>query len=480
LNYVGQLKLPRSKAIWVLTGVCFANKIVSDPEGRGIKPMAISLRLNIQWCRTFLTIIIITMNFYPKLLLSLSLLAFYACGSDSDSDSEINQKPENFSVTVSDVTNSTAILTWSTATDADGDLVTYNVTIGESNVATGLSVTSISLSGLSQLTDYSGTVLANDGKGGESSASYSFTTIEEDNSSNYLIDPTLFTSSSFIVDAKLVDCTLENGSITKCYELTFISNPVNDDGPFCPSTINDIGGMGIYDGPTNNSGNSQGFQVMKASLFNDMENDGYDIVDVNGNINISDFSGQDNKNFAYCLHPLADDNLVLKFTIPAIPENLNNVNTIEAVELIGVSVDGVPMNGDPPSVTTGQMGNGNIPSLDACGGHADPSGYYHWHFIPESISEILDEFGLSTDISCTNITQDNTSLSGFAKDGYPIYASRDMDGSLPTNLDNCNGHTSATNEYPDGVYHYHASSTQAPNMPPCLIGAAVSNPFTVN
>jgi len=31
-------KLPRGRAIEVLKGVCFANIVVSDPEGRGIKP----------------------------------------------------------------------------------------------------------------------------------------------------------------------------------------------------------------------------------------------------------------------------------------------------------------------------------------------------------------------------------------------------------------------------------------------------------
>ena len=193
---------------------------------------------------------------------------------------------------------------------------------------------------------------------------------------------------------------------------------------------------------------------------------------------MSDFSGGDHPDFAYCLQPLTDDGLTLKFIIPAIPEDLSTPNQIETVELIGVSVDGIPMNGDPPSVTTGPMGNGNIPSLDPCGGHHDPSGYYHWHFISESVNEILTANGL-TDISCTNISQDNTALSGFAKDGYPIYASADMDGSVPADLDECNGHTSATAEFPDGIYHYHASTTEAPNMPPCIKGAAVNNPLII-
>jgi len=38
LRKLNKNKLPRGRAIEVLKGVCFANIIVSDPEGRGIKP----------------------------------------------------------------------------------------------------------------------------------------------------------------------------------------------------------------------------------------------------------------------------------------------------------------------------------------------------------------------------------------------------------------------------------------------------------
>lgn len=291
----------------------------------------------------------------------------------------------------------------------------------------------------------------------------------EDETSTIYIDPEFFASSSFAVTAKEVDCTLDNGSQTKCYELTFISNPVPDDGPFCPATTSDIGGLGIYDGETNS-----GFQVMKASLFESMENDGYDIIDKSGNIRMSDFSTMDQPGFSYCLQPVVNDDLKLTFFIPMEPEDLATPNTIETVELIGVSLDGVPMNGTPPSVV--DFGKGNIPSLDPCGGHHDPSGYYHWHFIPESMNEVLSAYTI-TEVSCTNTTQDKSALSGFAKDGYPIYAYADMDGSEPADLDQCNGHFGATAEFPDGVYHYHASKTEAPNMPPCLKGASVTNAF---
>jgi hypothetical protein len=403
----------------------------------------------------------------------ITMLIWGCSGDDTVDILDANTNPGNFVVTVSEVTETSASLSWTPSIDVDGDVVTYAVEINGASLTTGETGTRVAILDLSSETQYTGNVIATDGQGGSTSASFNFTTDSEE--VGYTLDPTLFTSTSFTVEAKLVDCVLENGSSTQCYELTFISNPVNDDGPFCPATLDDIGGMGIYDGTTN-----PGFQVMKRSLFESMENDGYDIVAMAGNIRVSDFSGGDNPDFAYCLHPLADDNLELTFTIPAIPELLSNVNSIETVELIGVSIDGVPMNGAPPSVTTGNMGNGNIPSLDPCGGHADPSGYYHWHFVSESITEILVANGLSEDISCTNMTQDNTALSGFAKDGFPIYASADMNGNVPTDLDECQGHIAATNEYPDGVYHYHASTTEAPNMPPCIKGAAVNNPFTVN
>lgn len=289
------------------------------------------------------------------------------------------------------------------------------------------------------------------------------------------MDPAFFEGLNMTEYPQLVNCQLENGQSTQCYQMKFKSNPVPDDGPYCPTVVTDTGGFGVYDGATN-----PGFQLMTAALFNAMENDGYDIVDNSGNVRIDNFSGgPPTPGYAYCLDAAADDFLELTFLIPATPVNLNTPNTINTVELIGVSLDGAPMNGDPPSVTTGPMGNGNIPALDRCGGHHDPSGYYHMHFVPENMNEVLSNVGISG-VSCTDMAQNTSGLSGFAKDGYPIYASRDSNGQIPGNLDQCNGHTAATPEFPSGVYHYHAYADQAPNMPPCLKGAAANNNFQIN
>jgi hypothetical protein len=62
--------------------------------------------------------------------------------------------------------------------------------------------------------------------------------------------------------------------------------------------------------------------------------------------------------------------------------------------------------------------------------------------------------------TCLVVTLDGTSgpshLLGFALDGFPIYGGRDIDGNVivTSQLDACNGITSATPEFPSGAYHY--------------------------
>lgn len=287
--------------------------------------------------------------------------------------------------------------------------------------------------------------------------------------SDELIQEAFFNSTSLMSYEK-VDCTLEDGSTGECYRLVFSSNPINS-GPFCPATINDIGGLGFYDGATN-----PGFQVMKASLFNAMEADGYDIIANNGDINIDDFTGPPNPGgYSYCLDAAPNNDLELTFLIPAVPVLATNNNIIDTVELIGVSIDGVPINGDPPSVVNGPvLGETNIPAIDPCGGHHDPAGYYHKHFVAETMNQVLESNGIN-DVTCTLVNQvSGSKLIGFAKDGFPIYAYEVE----PSGLDECGGITANTSEYPNGVYHYVASNTEAPNVPKCLKGVAATNSFS--
>ena len=292
--------------------------------------------------------------------------------------------------------------------------------------------------------------------------------------STHIFNADLMNSNNLLESVSLVNATLTDGTTAECYQLVFKSNPVAD-GPYCPATINDIGGVGIYDGATN-----PGFQVMKAALWNAMEADGYDIVDASGNIAIADPAAGPPPSGGACLEATPDNNLSLTFLIPAAPKLASSNDVISTVENIGVSKDGIPLTGDPPSATQsngGPGGGGAIPSIDPCGGHIDPFGYYHLHFGAEEMNNVLAANNIA-DVSCTNFTQSETIFIGFAKDGYPIYASKDQDGTTPSDLDECLGHTSATTDYPNGVYHYHISSTSAPNLPGCLKGVSAVNSFT--
>lgn len=392
-----------------------------------------------------------------------------------------NQNPGSFTVTVMNITHNTATLSWTESTDPDGDIVSYSVTLGGNELVSSQAATTYDLTNLSSGANLSGNVTANDGNGGSTVQNFNFRV--------YVIDISRYSSMPGFVSATLIDCDYVEGGTGKCYEIVFDSNPVNDDGPYCPATTTDVGGLGNYngDGDVDGTGGDSdptdgtpiGLSIMNAALFNHMEADGYDIIDGSGNIRISDFSGMDNPNFGYCLQPLVDDNLTLTFQIPVNPEDLSSPDNIDNVEYIGLALDGVPINGEPPLVAGPQaQGEGKIPSLDRCGGHHDPAGYYHWHFIAQHMNATLDAEGLYTQgtFECTNQTQSTTALVGYARDGYPIYSANDMGDVAPTGLDACNGHVGATEEYPDGVYHYHAS-TDVPNVPTCVVGKQALRAF---
>ena len=316
-----------------------------------------------------------------------------------------------------------------------------------------------------------------------------------DNNVGFITEDLL--NSDSLISFDIVSAELENGDIADCYQLVFSSNPTRfETGPYCPETDQDTAGLSFYDGTTN-----PGLRVWSADFLTDLETDGFDFVSDDGTVHIEDFSGStanDPDTYSYCLDG-QDQDVQITFLIPVTPVVADEVNDIGEIELVGVSIDGVPMNGEPPSALNGPGGGmvmggmgmmgaaddsndetietAMIPSLDPCGGHNDPSGYYHWHFVPEVATQVLVNNGI-TEIECTNITQVTTGhvLSGFAKDGYPIYAY----AIEPDGLDECGGLTAPTDDFPDGVYHYVASTTVAPNVPACLVGVAALNNFEAN
>ena len=97
---------------------------------------------------------------------------------------------------------------------------------------------------------------------------------------------------------------------------------------------------------------------------------------------------------------------------------------------------------------------------DACQGHPERSGAYHYH----NLSSCIDDGG-----------EGHSELVGYARDGFGIYGVRGEDGETLTNedLDACHGHTHEITW--DGevveLYHYHATYEY-----PYTIGCYVGTP----
>ncbi|HEY4356549.1 MAG TPA: YHYH protein [Acidobacteriaceae bacterium] len=80
----------------------------------------------------------------------------------------------------------------------------------------------------------------------------------------------------------------------------------------------------------------------------------------------------------------------------------------------------------------------------AAGGQAGGGSTWHYHGVPTCWTQSVD--------GATGASH----IIGIALDGFPIYGGRDVSGNVITTsqLDACNGITSATPEFPSGAYHY--------------------------
>jgi len=136
-----------------------------------------------------------------------------------------------------------------------------------------------------------------------------------------------------------------------------------------------------------------------------------------------------------------------KFYIPLNP-TVTSIVASTPLGPIGVSLSGVPFFNQYAGPNNQPLDN-EIATFDSYYGHPQQTGQYHYHWEPVYLT-----------------MADNSILVGYAMDGFPIYGpTNQTDGNYPTDLDEINGHTHVTDEYPDGTYHYHATSTV-----PYLIG----------
>jgi hypothetical protein len=128
------------------------------------------------------------------------------------------------------------------------------------------------------------------------------------------------------------------------------------------------------------------------------------------------------------------------FKIPKSPA-VASTHASTPLGAIGISLNGVPFYNQYAGPN--QPLTSEINSFDQYDGHPQQQGAYHYHAEPYYLT--------------TN--KGSSSLLGFLLDGFPVYGPME-NGATVTNssLDTYHGHTSATADYPSGIYHYHITS----------------------
>ena len=108
---------------------------------------------------------------------------------------------------------------------------------------------------------------------------------------------------------------------------------------------------------------------------------------------------------------------------------------------IGVALNGVAIFNQ--YAAPGDDLEAEINTFDHYNGHPTGTDTYHYHIEPLYLTSTLGA----------------DALIGFLLDGFPVYGPME-DGELITNddLDAYHGHTHATADYPDGIYHYHITA----------------------
>ncbi|MFT5156483.1 MAG: hypothetical protein ACI83I_001026 [Bacteroidia bacterium] len=161
-----------------------------------------------------------------------------------------------------------------------------------------------------------------------------------------------------------------------------------------------------------------------------------------------DFSGTTFGGVTFRKNPNSIVSQTLTFRIPLNPAEATN-HSATSLGPIGVAMNGVALYNQYAGPNEQELTN-EITSFDKYYGHPQGQGQYHYHVEP---------------IYLTEVRFSRSSLMGFLLDGFPVYGPEEENGSLVTSsqLDDYHGHSHATLDYPNGIYHYHFTA-DAPYM----------------
>jgi hypothetical protein len=155
-----------------------------------------------------------------------------------------------------------------------------------------------------------------------------------------------------------------------------------------------------------------------------------------GHVNYEAYNGT---NSAWNQNPGSIEAQNITFTIPINPAEAQN-KSATPMGPIGISRNGVVFFNQ--YAAGGASLSGEIDSFDQYLGHPAMT-TYHYHIRPKYLTDTFGE----------------DSFLGLLSDGFPVYGSTE-NGETVTNvdLDDYHGHTHATSDFPNGIYHYHITN----------------------
>lgn len=149
---------------------------------------------------------------------------------------------------------------------------------------------------------------------------------------------------------------------------------------------------------------------------------------------------EDNNTTGFRLNPNRIQEKEYEFRIPLKPTVAANKSTTPMGPM-GVAINGVPLFNQ--YAAGGVALTREFMSFDQYAGHPSGNGSYHYHIEPTYITD----------------TKGSNALVGVLLDGFPVYGPEENGEILSSDdLDEYHGHFGVTEDFPEGIYHYHVSA----------------------
>lgn len=271
-----------------------------------------------------------------------------------------------------------------------------------------------------------------------------------------------FDNESMPIEPKFLDCTLSEGAQAQCIAITFAPAPAKQKiGPFCPRNIADgpeksgiwFDGGNVYDADGAFIANLPEFYDDDAFLLYDKASGDVRVTDTKLSCEAAarpDVAEEFQNYCVECQVDYVEEGTTLTYVIPVQPVSASSIAPRVSSSGVGISFGGARL--DAPAPTDAILAAHTLAPFDDCGGHVNPNVGYHLH----AATDCLLQAGQPTD---------HAIKVGLAMDGYAIFAEFLTDGSAPSGLDQCRGHT-----VQNIGYHYHANSPGSNAILPCHTG----------